>query len=117
MNSRMSTEEAREAKIAELTAKNADHTKALIARGDMTTIREVGDCVMDFLATSLAYEDLNKLVTGELTFAQVRNKVIENDAEVQAIKQVERMEQVREEQAQWARIERAAWDRTVGVLI
>jgi hypothetical protein len=113
----MSTEEAREAKIAELTVKNADHTKALIAAGDMTTIREVGDCVMDFLATSLAYDDLNKLVTGELTFAQVRDKVIENDAEVQAIKQVERMEQVRKEQEQWARIERRAWDRQYGVLM
>jgi hypothetical protein len=115
MNSRMSPEEAREAKIAELTAKNADHTKALIARGDMTTIREVGDCVMDFLA--FAADDVNKLVTGELTFAQVRDKVIENDAEVQAIKQVERMEQVRKEQEQWARIERRAWDRQFGVLM
>lgn len=115
MNSLLSTEEVRDAKIAELMVKNADHTKALIARGDMTTIREVGDCVTDYLA--FAYEDLNKLVTGELTFVQLRDKVIENDAEVQAIKQVERMEQVRKEQEQWARIERRAWDRQFGVLM
>jgi hypothetical protein len=70
---------------------------------------------MDFLA--FAADDVNKLVTGELTFAQVRDKVIENDAEVQAIKQVERMEQVRKEQEQWARIERRAWDRQFGVLM
>lgn len=109
MNARMSTEEARDAKIAEQTAKNAAYTKALIASGDVATIRDVGNDVTDYLAS--AYDDLNRLVTGELTFEQVRDKVIENDAEVLAIKQVERMEQVREEQAQWARIERRVWDR------
>jgi hypothetical protein len=115
MNTRMSADEARDAKIAELTTKNADHTKALIAAGDMTTIREVGDCVTDYLA--FAYDDLNKLVTGELTFIQLRDKVIENDAENLALKQVERMEQVREEQAQWARIELAAWNREIGYVL
>jgi hypothetical protein len=117
MNARMSLEEARDAKIAERTAKNADHTKALIAAGDAKTIRDVANDVTNYFAQDKAVDDLNKLVTGELTFEQVRDKVIENDAEVQAIKQVERMEQVREEQAQWARIERAAWDRTIGVLL
>lgn len=115
MNSRMSPEEAREAKIAELTAKNVAYTKALIAAGDMTTIREVGDCVTDYLA--FAYEDLNALVAGALTFEQVRDKVIENDAEVQAIKAVENMEKRREEDERWARIERMAWDRQFGVLM
>ena len=115
MNSRLSPEEARDAKIAELLAKNVAYTKALIASGDMTTIREVGDCVTDYL--SFAYEDLNALVTGALTFEQVRDKVIENDAEVQAIKAVENMEKRREEEARWARIERMAWDRQFGVLM
>ena len=115
MNARMSEEEAREAMIRERTAKNADHTKALIAAGDVATIREVGNDVTDFLAS--AYDDLNKLVTGELTFEQVRDKVIEDDAEILAIKQVERMEQVREEQAQRARIDRMAWDREIGFLL
>lgn len=109
MNSRMSPEEAREAKIAELTAKNVAYTKALIARGDMTTIREVGNCVTDYL--SFAYEDLNALVTGALTFEQVRDKVIENDAEVQAIKAVESMEKRRAQAAQEARIEQRVWQR------
>lgn len=115
MNARMSLEEARDAKIAELTDKNAIYTKALIARGDMTTIREVGNCVTDYLA--FAYDDLNKLVTGELTFEQVRDKVIESDAEVQAIKQVEKLEQRRAEEAQLARIERMAWNREIGYLL
>ncbi len=115
MNARMFPEEAREAKIAELLAKNAAYTKALIAAGDMNTIREVGNDVTDYLA--FAYEDLNALVTGALTFEQVRNKVIDNDAEVQAIAAVEKMEKQQEEDARWARIERMAWNREFGVLM
>jgi muconolactone delta-isomerase len=115
MNARMSPEEAREAKIAELTAKNAAYTKALISKGDVKTIRDVGNDVTDYLA--YAHDDLNKLVTGEITFEQVRDKVIEDDAEVQAIAQVEKMEKDRAEQAQWARIERMAFNRDIGVLI
>jgi hypothetical protein len=111
----MSADEARDAKIADLTTKNADHTKALIEAGDTSTIREVGDCVTDYLAFS--YDDLNKLVTGELTFVQLRDKVIEADAEVLAIEQVEKMEKDREEEARWARIERMAWNREIGYLI
>ena len=115
MNAALSPEEARDAAIAERTAKNADHTKALIAAGDKTAIREVGDDVTNYLA--FAYDDLNALVTGELTFIQVRDKVIEADAEVAAISQVEKMEQRRAEEAQIARIERMAWNREIGWLI
>ena len=113
MNARMSEEEARDAKIRELTAKNAEYTKALIAKGDLTTIREVGNDVTDYLA--FAQDDLNKLVTGALTFEQVRDKVIEADAEVAAISQVEKMEKARADQAQQARIERMAFNREIGV--
>jgi len=115
MNARMSHEEWREAKISELLQKNADHTKALIAAGDAKTIHDVGNDVTDYLA--FAQDDLNKLVTGELTFEQVRDKVINDDAEVQAISQVEKMEKDREEEARWARIERMAWNREIGYLI
>jgi hypothetical protein len=115
MNARISLEEARDEKIRERTAKNADHTKALLAAGDKTAIREVWNDVSDYL--QFAHDDMSKLVTGELTFIQVRDKVIENDAEVLAIKQVERMEQERQEQAQWARIERMAWNREIGYLL
>ena len=112
---RMSPEESRDAKIRERTAKNADHTKALIAAGDKTAIREVGDDVTNYLA--FAYDDLNALVTGELTFIQIRDKVIESDAENLALKQVERMEQVRAEEARQARIDRMAWNREIGYLL
>ena len=113
MNARMSEEEAREAKIGELLEKHAAYTKALIAAGDAKTIHEVGNAVGDYLA--FAQDDLNKLVTGEITFEQVRDKVIEDDAEVQAIAQVEKMEKDREEEARWARIERMAFNREIGV--
>ena len=115
MNVRMSEEEARNAKIRELTAKNAEYTKALIAKGDAKTIHDVGNDVTNYLA--FAADDLNKLVTGGLTFEQVRDKVIEDDAEVQAISQVEKMEKVRDEEAQRLRIERMAWNREIGWLI
>jgi len=115
MNARMSEEEWREAKIGELKEKNAAYTKALIAKGDPKTIHDVGNDVGDYLA--FAQDDLNKLVTGELTFEQVRDKVIDADAEVAAIAQVEKIEKDREEQAQWARIERMAWNREIGYLI
>lgn len=115
MNARMSDEEARDAKIRELTEKNAEYTKALIAKGDAKTIHDVGNDVTNYLA--FAAEDMNKLVTGELTFEQVRDKAIEADAEVAAIEQVEKMEQRRAEEAQQARIERMAWNREIGYLI
>ena len=115
MNARMSEEESRDAKIGELKEKNAAYTKALIAAGDLKTIRDVGSDVTDYLA--FAQDDLNKLVAGELTFEQVRDKVIEADAEVAAIAQVEKMEQRRAEEAQIARIERMAWNREIGYLI
>jgi carbonic anhydrase len=108
---RMSIEEAREAKIAELTAKKADYTKALIAKGDITTIREVGNCVTDYLA--FAYEDLHKLVMGATTFEAVRDKVIASDAECEAIKAVEQMERRREEESIATRAERWLWARGV----
>ena len=115
MNARMSEEEARDAKIRELTEKNAAYTKALLAKGDTKTIHDVGDDVTNYLA--FAADDLNKLVTGELTFEQVRDKVINDDAEVQAIAQVEKPEKDRDEEARWARIERMAWNREIGYLI
>lgn len=108
-----SLEEARDNKIAELTKKKLDYTKALIASGDMTTIREVGECVTDYLA--FAYDDLNKLVMGAITFDQVRDKVMEVDAESEAIKQVEKMEARRLEESMAARAERWLWNS--GVLV
>jgi hypothetical protein len=112
---RLSNDEARELLIRDLTAKEFDYRKALLAAGDMQTVRDVGDSVTDYLAT--AYDDLHDLVLGKVTFEQVRDKVMQDEAEVEAISQVEAIEKRRAEEMQQARIERMAWDRQIGVLL
>jgi hypothetical protein len=106
---RLSPEEAREAKIAELTAKNTAHTQALLAIGDLTTVREVGNMVTDYFA--YGHDHLNALVLGHITFVQLRDELIENDAEVEAIRQVEKLECDRAEDEQEARIQLRVWER------
>ena len=84
---RLSNDEAREILIRDLTAKEFAYRKALLAAGDMQTVRDVGDSVTDYLAT--AYDDLHDLVLGKVTFEAIRDKVMEDEAEVEAISQVE----------------------------
>jgi hypothetical protein len=105
---RLSNEEAREALIRDLLAKEFAYRKALLAAGDMQTVRDVGDSVTDYLA--YASETVNELVMGKVTFEQVRDKVMQNEAEVVAIQQVEAMEQRRKEAEQQSRIEQRVWD-------
>lgn len=112
---RLSNDEARELMIRDLTAKEFAHRKALLAAGDMQTVRDIGDSVTDYLA--FAYDDLHDLVLGKKTFESVRDKVMENEAEVEAISQVEAIEKYREDEARQARIERMAWNREIGVLL
>jgi hypothetical protein len=112
---RLSNDEARELMIRDLTAKEFDYRKALLAAGDLKTAHEVGDSVTDYLAT--AYDDLHDLVLGKKTFEQIRDKVMEDEAEVEATLQVEAIEKRRAEEMQQARIERMAWDRQIGVLL
>ena len=105
---RLSNDEARELMIRDLTAKELAYRKALLAAGDMETVRDVGDSVTDYLA--FAYDDLHDLVLGKVTFEAIRDKVMSNEAEVVAIQQVEAMEQRRKESAQQARIEQRVLD-------
>jgi hypothetical protein len=105
---RLSQDEAREVMIRDLLAKEFEYRKALLSAGDMETVREVGDSVTDYLA--FAYDDLHDLVLGKKTFEQIRDKVMENEAEVVAIQQVEAMEKRRAQSAQEARIERRVFD-------
>jgi hypothetical protein len=104
---RLSNDEARELQIRDLTAKEFAYRKALLAAGDLKTAHEVGDSVTDYLAT--AYDDLHDLVLGKVTFEQIRDKVMEAEAEVVAISQVEAMERRRAESEREARIERRVW--------
>lgn len=103
---RPSLDEARERKIAELTEQLFQSRLAKI--GEPAVLRDVSDSVFDYLSSS---DDQYKLTAGEITFTEVRDRVMRNEAEVAAIKAVERMEQQREEDAQRNRIERVAFDR------
>ena len=114
MNS-LSPEEARELMIRDLLAKEFEYRKALLAAGDLETVRNVGDSVTDYLA--FAYDDLHDLVLGKVTFEQIRDKVMQNEAEIVAIQRVEAMEKRRADELQQARIERMAWNREIGVLL
>lgn len=105
---RLSQDEARELMIRDLLAKEFEYRKALLAAGDMTTVREVGDSVTDHLA--FAYDDLHDLVLGKVTFEQIRDKVMQNEAEIVAIQQVEAMERRKAQAAQEARIEQRVWE-------
>jgi hypothetical protein len=104
---RLSHDEARELMIRDLLAKEFEYRKALLESGDMQTVRDVGDSVTDYLA--FAYEDLHDLVMGKVTFEAIRDKVMQNEAEVVAIQRVEAMERRRAEQEQQERIERRVW--------
>jgi hypothetical protein len=101
-----SPEEARDRKIAELTEQLFQARLAKLAQP--AVLRDVGNSVLDYLAHA---EDLHKLVLGETTFVAVRDHVMRSEAEVDAIKAVERMEQHREDEARRDRIERRIWDR------
>lgn len=114
MNARMSPEEAREALIADLIRTKMAARLALIAAGNAKVVRDTTDIVFDYLSFS---KDAERLVLGEVTFEQVRDKVIENDCEVEAVKEVEAMERRRAESEQHARIERRAFDRQFGALV
>jgi hypothetical protein len=106
---RLSNDEARELLIRDLTAKEFDFRKAQLAAGDMQTVRDVGDSVTDYLA--FAYDDLHDLVLGKTTFEAVRDKVMEDEAEVEAISQVEAIEKRRAEDARDDRIWNRVYDK------
>jgi hypothetical protein len=106
---RLSNDEARELLIRDLTAKEFDFRKAQLAAGDMQTVREVGDSVTDYLA--FAYDDLHDLVLGKKTFEQIRDKVMEDEAEVEALKQVEEIEKRRKDEAREERIMDRVWEK------
>jgi hypothetical protein len=106
---RLSSDEARELLIRDLLAKELDFRKAQLAAGDMQVVREVGDSVTDYLA--FAYDDLHDLVLGKKTFEQIRDKVMEDEAEVEALKQVEEIEKRRADEAREERIMDHVWEK------
>jgi hypothetical protein len=108
MNARQSPEEAREAKIADLTEQLFQARLAKLAQP--AVLREVGCSVLDYLVHA---ECLHKLVMGETTFTEVRDSVMRDEAEVDAIKEVEHMERQRAKSRDENRIARVECDRAL----
>lgn len=91
-------EEQRDEVIAELTEKHLAARIALLLNNDMTTIRDVGASVLDYLSTA---EDLSTLVIGSQyasravtgkKFVDVVNLVMRDAAQAQAEREVDAIE-------------------------
>lgn len=113
------TEEDRDVLIADLAGKNLATRRALVLAKDPTTLREVSNSVLDYLAHAA---DLGDLVLGALapstarftvgkTFADVMHAVMFGEAEAEAITDVERMERARAESRIENRIAQVECDR------
>lgn len=81
--------EDRDALIADITGKLVAMRRAQLALLDAQVLRETSDAVLDYLACS---DDAQKLVLGLITYAQVLDKVLDAECEIEAIKEVEAME-------------------------
>lgn len=97
MNARFDPEEARDAAIAELARKHATAVAANIRAGHVQTLNDLGNDVgdklanNDVMATLLSAAAAGPLTVGNL-FRDLVQRCIDNDAELEAIKEVERME-------------------------
>jgi hypothetical protein len=110
MGAREFDDEDRDALIADLAGKLLAMRKAQLAFGDVVAVREVCNSVLDYLDCS---EDLGRLVMGHMTFEQVRDKVLADECEVEAIQEVEAMEARRAASAGEARIDNHMWRASV----
>lgn len=91
-------EEIRDQLIGELTEKQLAARRAALIAGDKKTMSEICNSVLDYLSHSADMPELvlksltsARAVTGK-TFGDVIEKVMRDEAECDAIRQVERME-------------------------
>ena len=96
--------EYRERKIREITEQLFQDRLSKL--GQPAVLRDVADSVLDYLSLS---DDTYKLAAGEMTFVQVRDSVMRNEAEVDATKAVDQMELDAQAEADDHRINQAAW--------
>jgi hypothetical protein len=100
--------EDRDALIADLAGKLLAMRRDQLAFSDVIVVRDTANSVLDYLACS---EDLGRLVLGHITFEQVRDKVLADECEVEAIQEVEAMEARRGAEAAEALVDHAVWGR------
>jgi hypothetical protein len=117
MNARLSLDEMRDALIAEKTAEHIVSIRAKVESGDVP-LGLIADGVSDLLCDSQLAEQIVRLslvvpAAVGMVQAWLVEHVIADQAEVEAIKEVERMGRDRQESADEARIGRAAMDRAM----
>lgn len=119
MDRRTSTEEDRDALIANLTEMALRSWTARLLAGEARAISDLQNVVLDRLSDDEAKTIFVQAATGQGAdgFNALAVKAMYDSCEVEAIKQVERMEQIRADEARMARIERRVWDRQYGVLV
>lgn len=115
MNARSSYEEMREQAISDLIPKHAAEIRERVEAGAQP-IALIADGVTDLLYDGKLAQQLARLsvcapIIAGSVLGFLTAHVIAEQAEIEAIKEVERMECSRQESASEARIESAAWNR------
>lgn len=112
------TEEQRDAKIAELTEKACAEWTTNVQRGDQRALADLQNVVLERLSTDDAKAIFSAALlgqhAGDALFAATVQRAMYDQCEVEAIKQVERMEARRKESERHARIERRVFDFLLG---
>jgi hypothetical protein len=116
---RASLDEMRDALIAEKTAEHVVSIRAKVEAGDVP-LGLIADGVDDLLCDSQLAQQLVRLslvvpAAAGMVQAWLTEHVIADQAEVEAIKEVERMERWRQESADEARIERAVFEQDMAL--
>lgn len=93
MNARSSPDEMRDEEISRLMRDRFNAQRAAILAGDKPTAKAVRELVMDYVElASLEAAMLDRPNSTENTFSMFVCQIMQDAAEVEAIKQVERME-------------------------
>lgn len=112
------TEEQRDAKIAELTEAGVAAWTARATAGEGRALADLQNTVLDRLslddAKGIFAAALLGQAAGNALFAELVQRAMYDQCEVEAIKQVERIESRRAEEARAQRIERRVFDFMLG---
>lgn len=109
----ISPDEAFDEKVAELTDKNYEARRAVLLAGDPRTVSDVAGSVCAEFNDDSLMEELVLLAVKDpaacgARFARLVNKVLLAEAEVDALRDAEQMEQQRQYEFEVARAEQAA---------
>lgn len=114
MKRALTPEEARDEKLAQLTAQNLWARRLLLANGDPRTVGDVASSVAaefndDSLMDELVLLAVRSPEEAGAKFRALVEKVLLADAETDALRDVEQMEQQREQDSEEASVDAHAW--------